>query len=426
MTDEHRSDPGPDPEAANPDGPSDAPTTPAGPASQASAPEPPRPASPGAGSPTTDVTQAHSRPVDSPATERFQNPAGPPPPQAYSQVPPEAGQTEAFTRRIPPSTSRLPADDADTDGFAPLPPASGPHRSQPIRSAPAKRSKAKIIIAAIVAAVLVLVIAVVGGDLYLRHRVTSCVSDGVSEAVGFPVDVDVSGKPVLLQWIGGSTPWVTIRGHDSDTGQEVNVDANDIEHSDGTIGSLKGKVNVDGVTLDGHAEKVHGDGTTTTFGSLDATGNVVFDKAIAAMNEQNGQDPNGQEPGGQMPKIEKVTGHPEDGTIQVDTSVQLILPIPVQVYIKPVLDNGKVSFQAVRLQASVPLIGGAIELPPDFAQQVIDQVAPQLFGSFFDSVTVTKLDVTTSGVDFALTGRDVRLDSAQMKGGGGSFNCSLV
>lgn len=126
--------------------------------------------------------------------------------------------------------------------------------------------------------------------------------------------------------------------------------------------------------------------------------------------------------------IESITGNAADQTIQVVSNFPaLFMTIPVTTIIKPVLNQGKVTFEAVKTTAEVPLLS-SIEIPQNWAQQIIDQVTPQMFGSFFNEVNITTLKVTGNGVDFALNGTDVRLDqqTTSMSGQGKSFDCSII
>lgn len=106
-----------------------------------------------------------------------------------------------------------------------------------------KRRKALVITLVVVAA---LVVALVGGELFVRQRATSCMESQFQSQLGTPVDVGLSWKPVLLQLADKSIPYVTIDSSGSTfgpaQGMQVNARANDIEVTDspdssGTIGS---------------------------------------------------------------------------------------------------------------------------------------------------------------------------------------------
>ncbi|MCH5643982.1 hypothetical protein [Gordonia sp. ABSL49_1] len=411
-------------------------------------PSPAEPASPGSGGehdaptteqPTADTTSAETtsgagttigpsmRNDDSPATEQFERASTAPSPRAYSSV---AGSPAVGSSTAQFETGANPADD-----FGPIPPASGPQPavtpaggSRAVRSAPGrkKRSVTQIVIASVVAVVLVLVIAGVGSELYLRNRLTNCVSDSISKSSGFPVEVSLSKKPIVLQWISGKAPWAELHGS-GDNGELIDARVENVATSGGDIGSVDGRMNINGIALDGRAENITNDGSDAVrFGSLDATGAVTFDRVVAAGKEQgNGTDPNGQ-PTGMAGGIEKITGNPADQTIEVVSNFPaLFMMIPVITVIKPILTDGKVTFQAVKVTADIPILS-SIAIPPNFAQQIIDQVTPQMFGSFFNEVTMTNLKVTATGVDFALNGKDVRFEKTMMANSSESVDCSIV
>lgn len=106
-----------------------------------------------------------------------------------------------------------------------------------------KRRKTLVISLFVVAA---LVVAVIGGELFVRQRATSCMESQFQSQLGSQVDVGLSWKPVLLQMAGKSIPYVTIDSSGATfgpaLGMQVHARANDIEVKDspdssGTIGS---------------------------------------------------------------------------------------------------------------------------------------------------------------------------------------------
>lgn len=430
MTDDKRPDHPSSPDTTSGDTPADAstpsaPDSPAGPASPAE--QPTRQHATGGHAtpaPGDDAPATEQIPQTGPhATEQIQRPVTEPAARAYSQVPPSQA----------PGTAQFPTGTQPADDFGPVGPSSGPQDATtgPVRTAPTKRKRSRltIAVASVLAVVLVLIIAGVGSELYLRHRLTSCVSDSVSDSAGFPVDVSLSKKPILLQWISGSAPWAELHGN-GDNGEHIDVRVEDVGLSGGEVGSVDGTVNINGVALDGRADNVKGDGSeAVTLGKLDATGSVDFNRVVAA--SKAAADTNGGtegQPTGMAGGIESITGNAADQTIQVVSNFPaLFMTIPVTTIIKPVLNQGKVTFEAVKTTAEVPLLS-SIEIPQNWAQQIIDQVTPQMFGSFFNEVNITTLKVTGNGVDFAVNGTDVRLDqqTTSMSGQGKSFDCSII
>lgn len=310
-------------------------------------------------------------------------------PRAYSQVP--RTETAQFG---PGETGGFPA--RGTDGFAPIPPEAQPGV---VSSAPAKRrSTGKIVALASVAVVLVLVIAAVGSELYLRNQATDCMESAFTDLTGTETSVSLSRKPMLLQGFGNDIPFVQI-----DTADEP--------------GQMR---------LHARAEGITGDGDTTNIRSLVGTGFIPFDRVVAMSESATASpDPSTSGNGGngasslmQGASIESITGNAADGTIKVDSAVQLaFLPIPVSTTIKPVLQDGRVDFEVVEANAFI------FGIPSDFAQQVVDSVSDSMFGPLFDEVTVQNMKVTDQGVDFAVDGQDVAL-SGQMTGDSGG--CSAA
>ncbi|MDY6810675.1 MAG: hypothetical protein SW127_16915 [Actinomycetota bacterium] len=327
----------------------------------------------------------HTARLDAAATDQS--------PRAYSQVPRTdtaqfgPGETGGFGSGGP----------AGTDGFAPIPPAA---HSGVVSSAPAKRrSTGKIVALGSVAVILMLVIAAVGSELYLRNKATDCMESAFTELTGTETTVSLSRQPMLLQGFGNDIPFVQI-----DTADEP--------------GQMR---------LHARAEGITGDGDTTNIRSLMGTGFVPFDRVVAMSKSAGpGADPsasgNGTDNGAaglmQGASIESITGNAADGTIEVDSAVQLaFLPIPVSTTIKPVLQDGRVDFEVVEANAFI------FGIPSDFAQQVVDSVSDSMFGPLFDEVTVQNMTVTDQGVDFAVDGQDVEL-SGQMTGDSGE--CSAA
>ncbi|MDH6680429.1 hypothetical protein M2284_004658 [Rhodococcus sp. LBL1] len=106
-----------------------------------------------------------------------------------------------------------------------------------------KRRKALVISLIVVAALLV---ALVGGELFVRQRATSCMESQFQSQLGSPVDVGLSWKPILLQMMDKDIPYVTLDSTGSSfgpaQGMQVHARANDIKvtnspDSSGTIGS---------------------------------------------------------------------------------------------------------------------------------------------------------------------------------------------
>ncbi|GAA3717688.1 LmeA family phospholipid-binding protein [Gordonia hankookensis] len=330
---------------------------------------------PGSESPRAADTGEHTTQFDPPSTEES--------PRAYSQV----GRAETTRFEDQGQTTGF----GPSDGFAPIPPNADPGV---VTTAPArrKRSTGKIIAASSAALVILLVIAAVGSELYLRNKATDCMQSAFSDLTGTETSVSLSRKPMLLQGFGNDIPFVQV-----DTADKP--------------GEMR---------LHARAEGIKGDGDSSTIHSLVGTGFVPFDRVVAmsksmtsgADSSASGAGQSGAAGLMQGATIDSMTGNAADGTIQVDSSVQLaFLPIPVSTTIKPTLQDGHVHFEVVKANAFI------FGIPADFAQQVVDSVSGSLFGQL-NQVTVKNLKVTDQGVDFAVDGDDVKL-SGQVAGGSG-------
>lgn len=352
-----------------------------------------------------DDTPGGQTPDESTETSRIDAERTDPSPRAYSQMGnnPPTGRPPTKAFEDPGETTGLPPAGAPIDDFTPIPGDMPPGRapgSGPVVSSPARRGRGRMLVGIAAAAVLLLVIGAVGSELYFRNKTKDCMQDAFSTLTGAPASVSLSGKPMLLQRIGGEVPYVQIDTDDS-SGNNIRLHAR-----------------ADGIT---------GLGDSPTVRSLNGSGFAPFDRVVAMSKDAMGSAANGnQEPsnpdgGGllsglaQGATVESVTGDAAAGTITIDSTVQVaILPVPVSTTIKPVLDNGKVRFDVVDAQAFI------FGLPKDFAQTIVDNASKTMFGNLLDEVTVTQVKVTDSGIDFAFTGTDVNVGSQA----GGSGKCS--
>ena len=327
-------------------------------------------------------------------------------PRAYSRVseatttpvtPPPAAGTAAFPTGANPADEPLP-NVANSDGADATPP-TGPGV---VTSAPGRRRKGPIIAISAVGVVLVVVIALIGSELFFRHRAADCLEQQFNDLTGQSTTVGLSKKPVLLQYFSGSFPYVQVDTTDSSsTKMQLHLRADDL-------------------TKDGDSVKV---------GSLTGTGNVPFQRVIDLSKQSGGLTQNGgSNPNGgtttdsnllASTQIESAVGNPTDGTIKVDALVPVtIFSVPVSITVKPVVDQGKVAFKVERASAFV------FGIPADFAQQFVDGFGDSLFSELTDSIKVQSLKVTESGVDFTVTGSDVDLN--QSMGSRGGSKCSIL
>ena len=225
---------------------------------------------------------------------------------------------------------------------------------------------------------LLAVIAAVGSELYLRNKVTNCLEESFSGLTGVPTEVSLSRKPILLQG-SGDIPFVQVDTDDS----------------------------AGGVRLHMRADGISGTENSTDIQSLDGTGFIPYERIVELSKEQAGAS--GQStgtPAGGVGAVEQITGNAADGTFEVQAAFPvMVFQVPVSATIKPVLNDGRVDFEVVKASALV------FGIPPDFAQQIVDQITTSSLGPFFDEVQVDSLEVTDSGLEFAISGSDVQLTS---------------
>ncbi|MFC4605213.1 DUF2993 domain-containing protein [Rhodococcus kronopolitis] len=109
-------------------------------------------------------------------------------------------------------------------------------------TSPPKRNRTLLIILAVIVA---LVAALVGAELYVRHSVKQCMADQFQSELGSKVAVDLSAKPMLLQVLDKSVPYIEVTSDDSSFGpaQDMHVKArvNDVDLTNaGTTGATVG------------------------------------------------------------------------------------------------------------------------------------------------------------------------------------------
>ena len=300
--------------------------------------------------------------------------------QAYSQV--DGGI------RVPTAPFDHGQDTSYLGGQTPPPTGRGPV----VASSPSRRNRGKILAWTAAVLGLVVVIGLVGSELYFRNKAQNCMEQAFGDLTGSPTSVALSKKPVLLQAMSNEFPYVQV----------------DTKNEAGT-----------GMKLHARAEGITRSGDDTSIRTLDGTGFVPFDR-VTELGEQAQSQNQNQSGGGLIDagKITKVSGNAADGTVSIDASVTaLFVSIPVSTVIKPVVENGKPKFEVQKASAFV------FGVPADFAQQIVDQVSTTMFGTFFDEVTIDNLKVTDSGVDFTVSGSDVKLIADNNTVAGNTVKC---
>lgn len=220
-----------------------------------------------------------------------------------------------------------------------------------------KRRKALVITLVVVAA---LVVALVGGELFVRQRTTSCMESQFQSQLGSPVDVGLSWKPLLLQMADKSIPYVTIDSSGSSfgpaKGMQVHARANDIEVSDSPDSS-------------------------GTIGSSTADVTWKSEGILATLQSQ---------PLGNM--VTAVTTDPSSGTLKIS-----VVGGFADLTVRPTVQDGQVKVETVSaeilgLGLPTALVDGVVQTLTDSLQQYPLGMAP------------TTLAVTADGVDVHLEG----------------------
>lgn len=330
------------------------------------------------------VPGSDSAPADSAPTDPAADPAG----VSAGTGAPDTGETEQFaTTPIPPGTQAY----SNVPGTAQFPPGETPYGddssapleaqgSGPVVTSPRKnRSTKKIVALSAVAVLLLVVIGAVGSELYLRNKVTGCLEDSFSGLTGVPTSVSLSRKPIILQGTG-DIPYVQVDTKDSS--------------------------GADGVRLHMRADGISGDSSSTDIRTLNGDGFIPYER-IVELSKESAPGADGQSTGngaGPAGAVESITGNAADGTFEVQAGFPVMFfSVPVSATIKPVLKDGRVEFEVVKASALV------FGIPPDFAQQIVDQITTSALGPFFDEVQVDQLKVTDTGLEFAISGSDVQL-----------------
>ncbi|WP_092802194.1 LmeA family phospholipid-binding protein [Rhodococcus globerulus] len=220
------------------------------------------------------------------------------------------------------------------------------------------RNRVLIILLVVIA---VLVAALVGGELYVRNQVKSCMADQFQSELGSQVDVGLSWKPVLLQAIDKKVPYITIDSDDSSfgpaTGMQVHAKVNDInlqpsDGNSGTIGSSSADV------------------TWSTAGILATLQEQTFGGLVTG-----------------------VTADSAAGTLAFDVGPAGLAKLTV----KPTISNGVVDVQTVGAE----ILG--FGLPTDLVDGIVQTLTDSLQTYPLD-MKPTKLTVTDDAIEISLEG----------------------
>ncbi|GAC56929.1 hypothetical protein GOHSU_14_00960 [Gordonia hirsuta DSM 44140 = NBRC 16056] len=304
-----------------------------------------------------------------PTTDELRAQPGPPPGDPV---------TGPMTKRLP-GTGFTRIDDQVPVIADDQPPVPDP-ADQVVRSRPQRKKMWRTAALITTAVVLLGVIAGVGTELYLRHRVTSCLESAFTNLTGTSTTVSVPRGLMLGAWFSGHVDWVQVDTNDASSGSAMRLHA--------------------------RADEVARDGRSAQ--SLRGTTYIPYSRVQELADQGNAASG-----GAEAAQIQSITGNGDAGTITIDSSYRMLfLSVPATVVLKPVTtDNGNVDFRVEEAKTF------GIGLPNNFAQQIVDQVAEGMFGPLFTQIKVKNLKVTDQGVEFSFAGDDVNLQAASVGGG---------
>ncbi|WP_440713987.1 LmeA family phospholipid-binding protein [Gordonia sp. FQ] len=345
---------------------------------------------------------AQDRPPAEPASESPADPAATTGPVDVTALPtdhvpvapkhatqePAVSEPEARPATRPVTAEYPAAGDSGVFAAPPADPASAPASSgSTTGTTPVVRTKRRLwrtVTLSVVAVLLLVVISGVGTELYLRHRVQSCLENAFKDMTGTSTDVSMPRGSMLLAWMRGEVAWVQVDTNDSGNGSAMRL------HARATDVSSNGK----------------------TVRTLRGTAYVPYSR-VKAMADEGGS-------AGGAPTIDSVTGSAADRSMTIDSNVPVaFLSVPATVVLLPTkTTDGKVEFQVKEAKAF------GIGVPNDFAQDLVDQTTQAMLGPLFQEIQVNELTVSDQGIEFGFSGDDVNLQAASASTSGGGGKCT--
>ncbi|MBY4227931.1 DUF2993 domain-containing protein [Rhodococcus fascians] len=219
-----------------------------------------------------------------------------------------------------------------------------------------------------VSVVVVLLVAVIGGELFVRQQIKSCLAGQLESELGSQVEVGLGFKPVLLSLVDKKVSSVTVDSDDARfgpaEGMVVHAEANDLNltqsaDSGGTIGSSSADISwsTDGITR------------------------TLQSQGIGAI-------------------VSGVTSDASAGTLEFAVGALAKLTV------KPQVTGGKVDVQTI--DASILGLG----IPTDLVDSVVGVLTDSLQAYPLD-MAPTSLTVTDSGIELALEGGQYTIPATQ-------------
>jgi hypothetical protein len=225
---------------------------------------------------------------------------------------------------------------------------------------PAPRRSRRNIIVAIAAGVVVVVALVAGaGEWYVRDKVKSCMSSQFQNEVGTPVRIGLGSRPVLLDWMDGTVPSLTIDSEGDQFGPAVGMKVHAV---------------VRDIRLEDSAQRAG------TVGSSEADVNWSADGIAATLKQRFAG------------MVTGVTTNAADGTIEIDGLFSTKLTV------RPSVADGVVNI--VTQNAQVLGIG----LPTDLVDSIVKALTSGFQQKYPVGLTARSVHVTDTGVNVTLGG----------------------
>ncbi|WP_231912722.1 LmeA family phospholipid-binding protein [Rhodococcus sp. EPR-157] len=218
------------------------------------------------------------------------------------------------------------------------------------------RSKAPMIA---VLVVLVLVAALLGGELYLRQQIKSCLAGQLESEIGSQVDVGLGWKPILVSLVDKQVSSVTLDSNDARFGI------------------------AEGMTVHAEVEDVNLEQTADTNGSIGSSSADIAWSTDGIASTLQSQ--------GIGALVSGVTSDASAGTLSFAVGGL------AQLTVKPTVVGDRVDVQTV--DASILGLG----LPTDLVDSIVGVISDSLQQYPLDMIP-TSLTVTDAGIELALQG----------------------
>lgn len=209
----------------------------------------------------------------------------------------------------------------------------------------------------------------IGSEFYLRNRVSNCLAQSVEQSVGSDVDVTISSRPMLLQWMDGKTPYVEVTSAEprfgGAEGMDLQLRLNDVQSSTDSAA---------GTTISGS--------TATVNWSAEGIAQTLRSQGIGMI-------------------VSGVTANPDDQTLEI-----AILGSLAGITAKPMVVGDTIKIEVT--EATLFGMGIPTELP----QQIVDILTKGLT-QYPLELKPEALTVTDTGIEVNLVGGPTSLSASE-------------